>query len=231
MKTCPKCNISKVLTDFNKDPKGAQGVKGSCKKCTNEIKKKWNLRNADKVRELHRAHDQKTSTKIKRQEYRNKNKEAISLRNKKWRTEHQDHIKRYDAKNKDSRNKKLRERYRCDVNYRLRRVLRNRLYDALRSSKNRTSSFNDLIGCTTVQLKTHLESLFRAGMTWINYGKDWHIDHILPCCLFDFSKASEQQLCFHWSNLQPLWAEENLKKGATFNVRDEVLTCVYLLFE
>ena len=49
-------------------------------------------------------------------------------------------------------------------------------------------------------------------MTWENHGK-WHVDHIKPCCTFDFSKEEEQKKCFHYTNLQPLWAEENLVKA------------------
>jgi len=59
------------------------------------------------------------------------------------------------------------------------------------------------------------------GMTWDNHGtgkngkgmKEWHIDHIIPCCKFNLSKDEEQRKCFHYSNLQPLWASDNMKKG------------------
>ena len=71
----------------------------------------------------------------------------------------------------------------------------------------------NLIGCTVEQLKQHLESHFKVGMFWSNYGK-WHIDHIKPCASFDLSKESEQKKCFHYTNLQPLWAKENREKGS-----------------
>ena len=54
-------------------------------------------------------------------------------------------------------------------------------------------------------------------MSWDNYG-DWHIDHIRPCCSFDLSKIEEQEKCFHYSNLQPLWAEENMTKGGKYDL-------------
>ena len=68
-----------------------------------------------------------------------------------------------------------------------------------------------LIGCEIDYLIYHLQSQFTDGMTWANYG-DWHIDHIKPCAKFDLSKTSEQLKCFNYTNLQPLWAEDNLRK-------------------
>ena len=70
-----------------------------------------------------------------------------------------------------------------------------------------------LLGCTFEYFIEYLQRLFKVGMTWKNYGK-WHIDHIKPCASFDLSKLEAQKKCFHYTNLQPLWAEENLKKGA-----------------
>jgi hypothetical protein len=62
------------------------------------------------------------------------------------------------------------------------------------------------------ELWCHLESQFQQGMTKDNYGK-WHVDHITPCARFDLTQPTEQKKCFHYTNLQPLWAEQNLKKG------------------
>ena len=73
-----------------------------------------------------------------------------------------------------------------------------------------------LVGCSIEKLKQHLESQFKEGMTFSNYGK-WHIDHIRPCTSFDLSKLDEQYKCFHYTNLQPLWAEENLRKSSSYD--------------
>ena len=73
-----------------------------------------------------------------------------------------------------------------------------------------------LTGCTIRYLRSHLESQFKPGMTWANYGA-WHIDHIRPCASFNLLDAQQQSECFHWSNLQPLWASENCSKGSKFN--------------
>ena len=70
----------------------------------------------------------------------------------------------------------------------------------------------ELLGCNSKQLRQHIEIRFVEGMTWDNQGQ-WHIDHIKPCSLFDFSKVEEQRKCFHYSNLQPLWAKDNIRKS------------------
>lgn len=73
----------------------------------------------------------------------------------------------------------------------------------------------DLIGCTAKELKNYLASKFTDGMTWENYGMDgWHVDHIRPCASFDLADPEQQKQCFHYTNLQPLWARDNLSKGA-----------------
>lgn len=70
----------------------------------------------------------------------------------------------------------------------------------------------ELTGCELNVLKEFLESKFKQGMSWENHG-EWHIDHIKPCCKFDLEDEEEQKKCFHYTNLQPLWAKENLSKG------------------
>ena len=67
------------------------------------------------------------------------------------------------------------------------------------------------------ELKYHIESLFRPGMTWENYGfRGWHIDHIIPCSYFDLSIDENQLICFNFKNLQPLWQPDNFKKHNKF---------------
>lgn len=91
--------------------------------------------------------------------------------------------------------------------------MRKRVRDALRG-KNKSKNTLDLIGCSVEELWMHLEKQFTKGMTRENYGKyGWHIDHIMPCDSFDMNNAEEQKKCFHFSNLQPLWAKDNIKKG------------------
>jgi hypothetical protein len=71
----------------------------------------------------------------------------------------------------------------------------------------------ELTGCSLEELTQYIESKFITGMSWENYG-EWHIDHIRPCASFNLEDIEEQKKCFHWSNLQPLWAKDNLRKGS-----------------
>ena len=73
------------------------------------------------------------------------------------------------------------------------------------------ATFELLEECSTDELNKHLESLFQQGMSWDNYG-EWHIDHIRPCASFDLTDFEQQKQCFHYSNLQPLWAADNFAK-------------------
>lgn len=79
---------------------------------------------------------------------------------------------------------------------------------------NPPKSIIRIVGKDHEELKIYLESLFKIGMSWENYGKHgWHVDHIKPCASFDLTKGEAVEECFHYSNLQPLWAKENWKKG------------------
>lgn len=110
------------------------------------------------------------------------------------------------------RKKYEKERLKTDILFKLRKNLRSRINKSLKSSSiNKQTSSTLWLGCDINGLKLHLEKQFKSGMTWDNHG-DWHIDHIIPLS----SATSEEdmyKLC-HYTNLQPLWAIDNIKKGA-----------------
>ena len=89
--------------------------------------------------------------------------------------------------------------------------LRSRAYSAIKG-KSKSKHTIELLGCSVEELKIHLEKQFVKDMNWQNYGQ-WHIDHIKPCSSFDLTDPEQQKLCFHYSNLQPLWAKDNIKKS------------------
>ena len=72
----------------------------------------------------------------------------------------------------------------------------------------------DLLGCTRQEYRDHLESKFTDDMSWDNYG-EWHVDHIIPVSAFDQSDLEQRKECWHYSNTQPLWAEDNMAKGTS----------------
>lgn len=150
--------------------------------------------------------------------YYKEHAEEIKARKKKYREENADKIKAYREKVKEKTKTYLkdytREKARSNPSYRLRRNLAVRLYAALKSKTNKKDRTMELIGCSLEDLMKHLESQFKEGMTWENYGRfGWHVDHIIPCSSFDLLNEEEQKKCFHYTNLQPLWQIENLRKS------------------
>lgn len=144
--------------------------------------------------------------------HRAANKEAINARAKAKR-------KQADAdpvcleKRKSSRRAWRAKKHRTNPLYSIGHRLRCRVRDAVRSQGTwKKSTTVSLIGCSIAELKRHIESMFKPGMSWHNRS-EWHIDHIIPCSAFDLTDESQQRACFHFSNLQPLWAAENLSKS------------------
>ena len=107
-----------------------------------------------------------------------------------------------------------REYYQNNIQAKIAKNLRARLYLAVKKNggKKYFSAMN-LVGADWPTLSAWIQSKFQLGMTWANYGQ-WHIDHEIPCASFDLTKLEQQRVCFHYTNLQPLWGVENLKKGA-----------------
>ena len=101
----------------------------------------------------------------------------------------------------------------ADPTYKIRRNLRTIIYQYVKRTKGvKGENTIELTGCSLNELKNHLQKKFKDGMTWENYG-EWHIDHIKPASSFDLSKIEEQKKAFHYTNLQPLWAKDNLMKS------------------
>jgi len=121
----------------------------------------------------------------------------------------------YYYKNRSEMNKKAvkyhKLRRKTDLNFRLRNLISTRIRRALERGSVRSKTV-ELLGCEISELRVYLQSLFQPGMSWENYG-EWHIDHIRPCASFDLSDPGQQKQCFHYANLQPLWARDNLTKG------------------
>lgn len=140
----------------------------------------------------------KENTKL----YRNKNQEKITT-----------YHKTYNSLNKDRKARIARNYRKNNKNAQIAQNLRTRVNKALINLQKAGSAISDL-GCSILEFKIYLESKFQEGMTWENYGlKGWHIDHIIPLSSFNLTDPDEFKLAVHYTNLQPLWAKDNLKKG------------------
>jgi len=215
-RTCSKCDISKSLDDFPTDPKCSGGKRGTCKECRKPSI--W-VPKEDEVIICRICKEEKHhglfAKKGKNKSY--ECKECLNARERAVRAADSDAWnakmrERYE-RTKDNINKtrrlNLQKRRDEDPHYRLMMALHCRLYIAV---KEKTGKTMELTGCSKDDLLKHLESKFSEGMSFENYG-EWHIDHIRPCASFNLEDPEEQKKCFHWTNLQPLWALDNIRKG------------------
>ena len=155
--------------------------------------------------------------RIKALERRNQNPEAWNARARQWKQANKAKVsaynKTYGLNHRDEINTRIRDQYASDPNYTVAMRLRARLYEMVtKAGAAKTGKFRELVDVSREQLLAHLESQFAPGMSWENMGQ-WHIDHIRPCASFDLTDPAQQRECFHYSNLQPLWAEDNWQKS------------------
>jgi hypothetical protein len=182
------------------------------------VYKKWKNNNPEK-------YDLQSSKRREQQRVKLKQDDAFRQRQyertAKWSLKNENYYKEYSKsywkQNKQELLKQKSDKRKRDVAHRmvenLRSYLRQLLLKAFNGNpNNKTESTSSLIGCTKTELLQHLRNQYKVGMTDENYGQ-WHIDHIIPCASFDLTKLEERQKCFHYTNLQPLWAEENYAKG------------------
>jgi hypothetical protein len=174
------------------------------KSILNDKKKTYYKLNKDKI-------------KIKQKVWRNLNKDKKKALDKAYRENNKDkrksRHKAWHESNKDKVNSYYNNRRKTDIQFKLQAILRSRLYSAVKDNRKKGSAVKDL-GCTIEQLKQHLESKFQPGMSWDNHTLDgWHIDHIKPLSSFDLSDRKQLLEACHYTNLQPLWAKDNLTKS------------------
>ena len=210
LKVCTKCGVKKKLGEFCKQSSKKDGLYPHCKECLSKKNKEYRT-------------EHKEETKIKQKEYDKANKEKIKIYQKKYRDENKKDIKtdkaeyqkehREEIKIKNKKYQKIRRQN--DIGYRLKGNLSSRLRQALKRTKKKDRTVKYL-GCTIEFFKQFLESQFTEGMSWSNYGnikESWSIDHILPCSSFDHSDDEQVKKCWHYSNMQPMWHLDNIKKG------------------
>lgn len=223
------------MSEFSQNTRGKGGFQSQCKACVSEYRHEYYVANREKIsennRKYHKANREKIAerkrnwyeanreTQIERvRKWNMANREKIAERKHKWyeanREERVECARKWKMANPEkvaeNQRKYQSKRKAEDIQFKLAGNLRNRLYYALKGNFKNGSAVRDL-GCSIDELKIYLEALFDKGMTWGNYGK-WHVDHILPLSSFDLTDREQLLEACHYTNLQPLWAEDNIRK-------------------
>lgn len=206
MKKCSKCGNIKETTEFHKDKYKKDGLRTDCKECSNVSRRRYYNNNRDL--EIKRRASWCSNNKNKRKEYYKENKENISKYTKKYREKNKNKVREYNR----SYNKKRKEN---DVVYKFRCQLRNTIRNSFKrgvKSFEKKKYTEDILGCTIEEFKTYIEFKFKDGMSFKNHNpKGWHLDHIIP---ISYAKTEDDIIRLnHYTNFQPLWAEDNLKKS------------------
>jgi hypothetical protein len=183
-KHCNKCDTTKTVDQFYKDKSKRDELQSYCKECKSEHGRNWRESNPTYSEDWYKANPDYNK------KYQSENAERIA-------TLHRD----YERKRKA-----------VDPLYRWVAQTRCRLRHILHGTGSHQPTL-DLLGCNRQEYRDHLESQFTDGMSWDNYG-EWQVDHIIPVSAFDQNKLDERAICWHYSNTQPLWAEDNMAKGS-----------------
>ena len=193
-KVCKRCLSDLPLLDFYKNKNGIKGVNTYCIACSKAASKKSHYDNRDKII-------------AKQKDYRLKNRDYFNKKNKDWREK-----TGYGTKY-------VTDRLKTDLIFRMKFRIRGLVKNSFKNRINGVSGGKPkktelLLGCSLEQLIEHLRVQFKEGMTLENHGQ-WHIDHRIPLS----SAKTEKELInlCHYTNLQPLWAIDNLKKYNKIN--------------
>ena len=246
VKVCGKCKTEKLLTEFNKFKHSKDGFSWSCKSCIKVYKKEYynlNKKFVDdknkKWRDNNKEHSKEYAKKYyklnkeycdkKNKKWFNENKELVKGYNKKYYKLNKEKVKEYNTKYREENKEKIRKRYnkweknkrKTDDLFRLKQNLRSRTRVAFkRKGYSKNTKTQEMLGVDWEIAKKHIERQFIKGMSWDNYG-EWHIDHIIP---LSSAKTSERlkKLC-HYTNLQPMWAVDNLIKSDSIRGQQTLL--------
>lgn len=174
--------------------------------------KKYNLLHKEEIKQ--KSKEFRKNHKKEIQTYRDNNKEKFKKYCEENVEKRKECQKEYYQKNKIQINKDRKNRYITNIQFKLNILLRGRFYKALKRYQKSGSAVRDL-GCSIPELKIYLENQFKEGMSWDNWMySGWHIDHIVPLVSFDLTNREELLKAVHYTNLQPMWGEENMKKGS-----------------
>jgi hypothetical protein len=199
MKICKKCKLEKELTYFRKEIKGSKGVKSTCKTCDKFIR---DLNKSNKETPLKKSQEEIIEA---RRNYYKSNKEKLNKYSREYRLKNKDKIR--VTRNKYQK-KRLSEDFVYSFKFKINNIIRKSFKKRNCIKSKRTE---EILGCTIQEFIYYISSKFTEGMTLENYG-EWHLDHIIP--ISSAKKEEDVIRLNHHTNLQPLWAEDNMKKGS-----------------
>jgi hypothetical protein len=237
MKTCKKCDITKSLENYGNNKNQQDGKSIYCRDCeklrakeyrkknrdkANESAKKWRQNNPKKYEETVRKYLEKNpnmTSKERNKVYRlsDEYREKLSIKRKERYknnlVEEREKRKEYYHQNKEksrrNSDKWKKNKMKEDGFFRMKKNLRDRIRGYL-IKENKSKRTMDIVGLDKTQFKSYIQDKFTEGMSWNNYG-EWHLDHIIPLC--SAKDENEALLLNNYTNLQPLWAEDNLRKN------------------
>ena len=241
MKKCTKCENEKEESEFGKNKNTKDGLNYRCKFCEKKRITEYRLNNADEIKKRSEKWGSKSIEKQKQYQkkyVRDHPQMAASIRMRKYREspeflkKEKEQRKAYYVQNIEEQRKKRKEyyhknklierqksndykknRFKNDPIFRIKKNIRDRMRNYLNGKHIGKRTF-DIIGLNHDEFKQYIESKFVIGMSWENYGI-WHIDHIKPMCL---AKTEDDVLIFnHFTNLQPLWGIDNLRKNRKYD--------------
>lgn len=207
-KRCAKCGEVKPKSEFGNAPRYTDGKRPYCKPCHAAGNRKWRETYPDRSAEASarwKRENRERANEIARRHY-HRYPEKCRQRIAEWRESNPELARQVQLKSNRKRRK------RPDV--RIHDAVGNRLRDCIKSGKDYIKSF-DLLEFDLEELMRHLERQFQKGMSWDNFG-EWHIDHIIPLSSFEIEnwQSPDLKAAWHITNLRPIWASENLSKGA-----------------
>jgi hypothetical protein len=186
-----------------------------CQECAYARTSNWRAENKEHIAAYDAANKDRATAwvasnpdrvKAAKSRYTQANKHKNAPRLAKWRAENH-------GKYRATANSYKADRYGSNPQFNISCRLRSRLNAIMaKVGSPKAATTKDLLGCSFSHFTERLESQFSKGMNWSNYG-DWHVDHIRPCASFDLIDPEQQRQCFHYTNLQPLWAEDNIRKS------------------
>jgi len=204
-KECKVCKNEKTLNNFSKNQKSIDGLHYKCKECVKEYNKHHYQNNEESIKNYHQKWREDNFSYFK--DYYQNNEEYLKGKNKDWRENNKEMFKNYQ---KNYSKYRLQNDPVFKFKFNVRNLIKGSFKRACNGLFPKTAKSIDILGCNFEYFIQHIQSQFTEGMTLENYGK-WHLDHIIP-----ISKAQTEEDIIklnHYTNFQPLWAIDNLKKG------------------